>query len=303
MIPSLSVVQTEPSRRRNDAPALSSPPKPIEPSTSPSTNHLKPTGTSTSRRPRSATTRSIIDDETRVLPTPDVAPPLARPAEQVGDHRAQDVVRVEQPGRRGDHAVAVRVGVIAQGDVESITQGDQPGHRRRRRRVHPDLAVPVVGHEPEARVDRLVGDGQVQAVALGDGAPVRDRGAAHRIHADAQAGRRDGVHVDDRRQLLDVGAQEVVAPGRREGRRRPATRRTPSRPSAPLASRIRLASSWIQRVTSVSAGPPLGGLYLKPPSSGGLCEGVTTMPSARCRHEFAGWLATMIARDRDGVGV
>ena len=54
------------------------------------------------------------------------------------------------------------------------------------------------------------------------------------------------------------------------------TRRTPSRP----ASRSRLASSWIQLVTSVSAGPPLGGLYLKPPSSGGLCDGVTTMPSA-----------------------
>ena len=33
-------------------------------------------------------------------------------------------------------------------------------------------------------------------------------------------------------------------------------------------------------MTSVSAGPPLGGLYLKPPSSGGLCEGVMTMPSA-----------------------
>ena len=33
-------------------------------------------------------------------------------------------------------------------------------------------------------------------------------------------------------------------------------------------------------VTSLSAGPPCGGLYLKPPSSGGLCEGVTTMPSA-----------------------
>ena len=42
-----------------------------------------------------------------------------------------------------------------------------------------------------------------------------------------------------------------------------------------------MASSWIQRVTSVSAGPPLGGLYLKPPSSGGLCDGVTTIPSAR----------------------
>ena len=33
------------------------------------------------------------------------------------------------------------------------------------------------------------------------------------------------------------------------------------------------ACSPIQPVTSVSAGPPLGGLYLKPPSSGGLCDG------------------------------
>ena len=28
------------------------------------------------------------------------------------------------------------------------------------------------------------------------------------------------------------------------------------------------------------AGPPLGGLYLNPPSCGGLCEGVITIPSA-----------------------
>ena len=40
-------------------------------------------------------------------------------------------------------------------------------------------------------------------------------------------------------------------------------------------------------VTSVSAGPPLVGLYLKPPSSGGLCDGVMTMPSARCSRAAA----------------
>jgi hypothetical protein len=51
MMPSLSVVHTEPSRRRKDAPALSSPPKATEPSISPGTNHLKPTGTSHRRRP------------------------------------------------------------------------------------------------------------------------------------------------------------------------------------------------------------------------------------------------------------
>ena len=56
------------------------------------------------------------------------------------------------------------------------------------------------------------------------------------------------------------------------------TRRTPSS-SAAISS---LARSWIHFVISVPAGPPSGGLYLKPPSGGGLCDGVTTTPSARC---------------------
>ena len=42
---------------------------------------------------------------------------------------------------------------------------------------------------------------------------------------------------------------------------------------------ISLARFSIQSVTSVSAGPPWGGLYLNPPSVGGLCEGVITIPS------------------------
>ncbi len=51
-------------------------------------------------------------------------------------------------------------------------------------------------------------------------------------------------------------------------------------PSSRVSSR-RLASVSIQLVISRPAGPPCGGLYLKPPLRGGLCEGVTTMPSAR----------------------
>src|SRR3954453_1073582 len=50
-------------------------------------------------------------------------------------------------------------------------------------------------------------------------------------------------------------------------------------PSSPFFSSS-LARPAIHPVASVSAGPPLGGLYLKPPSRGGLCDGVTTMPSA-----------------------
>ena len=54
-------------------------------------------------------------------------------------------------------------------------------------------------------------------------------------------------------------------------------------------------------MTSVPAGPPSGGLYLKPPSAGGLCEGVTTIPSARGPGPAALW--ARIARETAGVGV
>src|SRR5690606_16289562 len=43
--------------------------------------------------------------------------------------------------------------------------------------------------------------------------------------------------------------------------------------------RSSFARSAIQPVASDPAGPPCGGLYLKPPSRGGLCDGVTTIPS------------------------
>jgi len=70
----------------------------------------------------------------------------------------------------------------------------------------------------------------------------------------------------------------------------------------------------IQPVTSESAGPPCGGLYLKPPSRGGLCDGVTTMPSAspvRADEAPSRWtpsdvaapLCSRIACDTAGVGV
>ena len=68
-MPSLSVVHTVPSLRRNEAPADSSPPNATEPSSRPGTNHLNPTGTSRSVRPSDSATRSMIIDETRVLPT------------------------------------------------------------------------------------------------------------------------------------------------------------------------------------------------------------------------------------------
>ena len=66
-------------------------------------------------------------------------------------------------------------------------------------------------------------------------------------------------------------------------------------------SRCSFAAASIQRVVAVSAGPPCGGLYLNPPSSGGLCDGVITMPSARPAVRPRLWVR--IAWDTAGVGV
>ena len=119
-----------------------------------------------------------------------------------------------------------------------------------------------------------------RAVERVDRLPVRLRGAAERIHAQREAGAADRVHVDDVLQIPHVGQDEVLLV---RGRRR---ERALERASASHRRAGRAAARWRgaapSAVTSVSAGPPLGGLYLKPPSSGGLCEGVMTIPSARC---------------------
>ena len=60
-------------------------------------------------------------------------------------------------------------------------------------------------------------------------------------------------------------------------------------------SSISFALFSIHFVTSSFAGPPFAALYLKPPSSGGLCEGVTTIPSVSS--------CVRIAFEITGVGV
>ena len=61
------------------------------------------------------------------------------------------------------------------------------------------------------------------------------------------------------------------------------------------------ARAAITEVASLSAGPPFGGLYLKPPSRGGLWLGVTQIPSASLVVRLR--LALRIACETAGVGV
>ena len=209
------------------------------------------------RRPRSAATRSMIALETSVLPIAASAP-ASRGRRRTGSamHDREVVVGVQQAGAGRDDPVAVGVGVVGEGDVEAgRASSRQPRHRVRRRAVHADLAVPVERHEAEGRVDLVVDDRQVEAVALGDRRPVGDARAAERVDAEAQPAVADRVEVDHGGQVVDVGRRRSRGGARALASCVRLTSRSPPSSSA-------LASRWIQPVTSVSAGPPCGGLYL-----------------------------------------
>ena len=94
------------------------------------------------------------------------------------------MVGIEQSLAVADDAVAIGIGVARKGNVEPILEADHPRHGVRRRRVHADLAVPVDGHEAEGRVDRVIDDLEVQAVAIADSIPIGHAGAAQWIDAD-----------------------------------------------------------------------------------------------------------------------
>ena len=79
----------------------------------------------------------------------------------------------------------------------------------RRRAVHADLAVPVEAHETELEVDVRVDHGHVQRVAVGNCAPVVDRGTAHRVGSDGDSGVADRIHVDHIAQLRDIVVEKV----------------------------------------------------------------------------------------------
>ena len=72
----------------------------------------------------------------------------------------------------------------------------------------------VERHEPERRIDGRVGDGDIETVPIGDRLPVMDGRAAQRVDAELEAGRANRLHVDDVRQIGDIGLDEVDLEGR-----------------------------------------------------------------------------------------
>ncbi len=71
----------------------------------------------------------------------------------------------------------------------------------------------VEGHKGEGRVDVGVDHLDLQPVALGDGRPQIDAGAAQRVDADLEVGGGDGLQVDDAAQIFDVRGDKVIDVG------------------------------------------------------------------------------------------
>ena len=118
----------------------------------------------------------------------------------------------------------------------------------------------------------------VQPVSRINRVPVRQRSPTERIYGQREMGAANGVDVDDIAEVANVRENEIFLSGGSRSNR--FFGRHASIPAFRACSSS-FARFCTQPVTAVSAGPPLGGLYLKPPSSGGLCEGVMTMPSAK----------------------
>jgi hypothetical protein len=112
---------------------------------------------------------------------------------------------------------------------------------------------------------------------LRDSRPVMDAGTAEGINAQMKFCAANDVHVNHVAKVVDIGS-DVVMPMRRRGAQRLRVRNSLHARKPRFQQFIRFCLD--PTGDDVSAGPPFGGLYLKPPSCGGLCEGVMTIPSA-----------------------
>ena len=137
--------------------------------------------------------------------------------EEVFDGNGQVVVRVHQTIGCHD-SVTVRVGVVSGRNVVGSVSILIRSHRIAKRRhrigrgaIHTDLSIPVQGHEGPCGVNLGVHNGQLQAVALGNCAPVVHRCSAQRIGANAHSGLTNRINIDDLVKLINVVGQVVEA--------------------------------------------------------------------------------------------
>jgi len=140
------------------------------------------------------------------------------------------------------------------------------------------FSIPIQGHEAERRIDGFIYDGQVETVAVRDGAPVVDSGAAQRVNAQRDVRLADHIQIEHGAQILHVFLHEIV------GVRGRGFQRVVERDS-PHAFQFAI-QEFIGGVLDKGRGLTVGGsamrrVVLEAAVFGGLWEGVTTIPSAR----------------------
>src|SRR5262245_19199656 len=105
------------------------------------------------------------------------------------------MVGVHQALAATDDAVPIRIVLTCKRDIEEILQAHYPGHCVYRRWLHPNLSVPVYGHESEGRIDGMIDHLEVEGVTIPDCVPISNAGAAQRIDTDPHLAFPDSLHV------------------------------------------------------------------------------------------------------------
>src|SRR5215510_10368561 len=95
-----------------------------------------------------------------------------------------------------DNSVPVGIGVAGKSYVESFFEVDHACHRVHRRRIHPDLTVPINRHEPESRIDGVIHDLQIESVVVSNCIPVSHAGTTQWIDTDSNFALADCLKVD-----------------------------------------------------------------------------------------------------------
>src|SRR5260370_19370845 len=113
------------------------------------------------------------------------------------------------------YSVPIGIGVARKGHVESLLEADHTCHRIDRRRVRPDLAVPIDCHEAERRIDDVVHNLQIESVTVANGIPVSHARTAQRIHTDANFTLADYLKIDHRGKIIHIGIEVLIRTYRR----------------------------------------------------------------------------------------
>ena len=89
------------------------------------------------------------------------------------------------------------IGIIANGDIETVAKLDETSHRPLGRAIHTDHAVFVQSHKTKGGIDGTVYQFDIEIVMLGDHIPVIQARATQGVNTDLELGVSNGSHIDD----------------------------------------------------------------------------------------------------------